>query len=322
MRSGHPCDRVAFVCSEFKALAYRLKLIYNIIMRTTESELRRLYVEERKTTYEIGDIYGVSRVSVTRWLRKCGIQLRPGSNGLKNRGIEEPTKGHLFELVHIQHLSYEQIASMYGVDFSAVPHWLKRHDIKLPLVWTTRRKGKQTSIDPDEVRGMVESGIPLADIASHYSVSKWMISSVCDSNGIAKRPDGFNGGVRYDGPNGLKVRSTYELRVAEWLSLNAVSFIYEPRLPFNRRLRADFIANGWYIEVWGVQGSKAYTEKRERKRKAYKANQLPLIQITPRHIASGSFSRRLEKCLVSPSVQGLLEFHGGGQDSNDGLALL
>lgn len=265
--------------------------------------VRRLYETERLTTRQIGSQFGVSKTEVLRWLKFYSIPRRAVSRGLLNRGIKEPTKEELIHLIHVEHKSYREIAVMYGVNFATIPLWLKKHQIKLPTVWGTRRKGAQVILPTqDELRKMyLEDGIILDDIATKHNVTRSVIARLCKEFGILLRPDGFNGGIRFTCDDGHLVRSTYEQKVDNWLYEHGISHEYEPRLPFDRRWYADFLANGWYIEIWGVNGSKDYTQRKARKLALYNTHQIPLIQLSidsfqPRR--KGSWKRRLTRCLI------------------------
>jgi IS30 family transposase len=51
-------------------------------------ELRRLYVDEMRTTIEVGAAFGVNHGTAARWIREAGIPLRPRGVG---RGKGERT---------------------------------------------------------------------------------------------------------------------------------------------------------------------------------------------------------------------------------------
>ncbi|MGH2478516.1 MAG: hypothetical protein ACRDHW_02525, partial [Ktedonobacteraceae bacterium] len=96
---------------------------------------------------------------------------------------------------------------------------------------------------------------------------------------------------------------TYEQRIDDWLHEHGIPHRYEPRLPFDNRSKADFFANGWYIEIWGVAQNKIYTERRKRKIRGYNLHHLPLIEIDLHHFDSKRnflWIRRLKKVLVPP----------------------
>ncbi|SRR6266568_946333 len=268
----------------------------------------RLYETERLTTRHIGKMFGVSKTEVLRWLKFYNIPCRAAGRGLLNRGIKEPTKEELIRFVHEEHRSYREIGEMYSVSFAAVEHWLERHHIECPTVWETRRKGV-LFIYPsqEELHQMyIEKGMTLAQIAAVYDVSQSPIKDLCKKFGIPLRPDGFNGGVRFLCNDGHLVRSTYEQKVDNWLYEHDIPHEYEPRLPCDRRYDADFLANGWYIEVWGVNGSKEYAQRKARKISLYCTHQIPLIQLSidsfqPRR--KGYWKRCLARCLTSKSSQ-------------------
>lgn len=52
--------------------------------------------------------------------------------------------------------------------------------------------------------------------------------------------------------NGHFVRSGYEFLVSKWLISHGISYEYEPQLKFNKRMKADFLAKGIFIEIWGL----------------------------------------------------------------------
>lgn len=265
--------------------------------------VRRLYETERLTTRQIGSMFGVSKTEVLRWLQFYNISRRAANSGLLNRGLPEPTKEDLERLVHQEHKGYRYIAQIYGVDMAAVPQWLKKHQIERPTVWDTRRKGV-TVVYPtqEELRQMyIEEGMTLAQIAAQVGVSQTPIARLCQEFGIPLRPDGFNGGIRFGCEDGHLVRSTYEQKVDNWLYENGIAHEYEPRLPFDRRWYADFLANGWYIEIWGVHNSKDYAQRKSRKISLYRAHQTPLIQLSidsfqPRR--KDSWKKKLARCLT------------------------
>lgn len=268
-------------------------------------KLKALYLDQQLSTRAIAAIYGVSKHPVEHWLHDYGIPTRPSGRGLEHQGVAPPSKEELYRLVHIEHKSYKQIAARYGVDYTAIPHWLTKHDIPRPNGWDTRRKGNIPQL-PDEptLRHLyLEQEMSTSRIGSLYEVCGETIASLCRSYGISVRNSGFNGGQRFECLDGHLVRSVYEQRVDDWLYQHGISHVYEPVLPFDRRSRADFLANGWYIEVWGVVGSARYKARRARKHRLYIEHNIPIIEI-PAHAFDAKrnrmWERRLKQCLTNP----------------------
>lgn len=209
--------------------------------------LEYLYCDWRLTTGQIASHFHVSNTTVGKWLRHHGIKRRRAGIGLISRGIEPPTNEQLHTMIHVERLTYREVADRFGVDQSAVQYWLDRRGIDRPKV------------------------------------------------------EGWQGGAPYQAPNGQMVRSSYEKAVAEWLHNNSLDFVYEPPLPFAGR--ADFLANGWYIEVWGVINSATYKARKEVKQNLYKAHGLPLIELPARSFdkkRGDPWKRRLAPCLFPP----------------------
>lgn len=283
--------------------------------KPTKEVLRDLYIAQRMTTRQIATHLDFAPTSIKNWLREYKIERRPSNNGLIARGIPEPTKEELENLVHIQHLSYDEIAGMFHVDRTAVPYWLKKHGISRPKTWDTIRKGNTPTLPTEQdLRDLYGNGTSLVTIGKMYGVSATPIRDLCTKFNITIRPDGFNGGRRYECEDGHLVRSVYEQRVDNWLYQHGIKHSIEPRLPFNKHCKADFFANGWYIEIWGVIQNKDYTERRKRKIKGYQSHNLPLIEIevhnfVKRQTMSDQWTRKLQKVLEPPFIAAtLLDF--------------
>jgi transposase len=255
--------------------------------------LVELYLNQQLTTREIGKRINASQGTVQNWLRFYGIPLR----GPGGRCTTKPARADLERLIHDEHRSYKEIGGRYGLDASAIYHWVKRYGIKPPTRSDTVTKGHSSSVTPAALRALyTEQELTTAEIANKFSVSPGIIQSRLRAFGIPTRPEGFGGLTLCS--DGHKVRSSYERRVCEWLTEHGIEHEYEPRLSFDRRSKADFLARGCYIEVWGVYGNEKYKERKARKVAGYKASGLPLLQISYFMFFAqkrGAWTRRLER---------------------------
>lgn len=268
--------------------------------RPTAEELRELYLVQRKTTREIGTRYGVRHTSVRRWLKHHGIETRPAGRGLANRGTAAPAAEELHRLVHVEHLSYRDIGDRYGVDHTAVPVWLDQYGIAKPGVWDTRRRGAVVALPSAvDLRRRYEAGESLRTLIRGTGVSESTLADVMRSAGIEIRDNGWNGGRRFACTDGHPARSVYEQRVDDWLAAHGYAHEIEPRLPFDRRCRADFLVGSLYIEVWGVTNLPSYTARRQRKTRLYAQHGLPLIGLPVHAFGRGTWARRLADGLTA-----------------------
>ena len=270
----------------------------NKVEMPPENELRLLYENQKLTTKQIAKRFNVSSTTAKKWLQTYGIETRPPGTGLASRGATQPTAKQLHRMIHIERLTYEQIAAQYGVDFTAVYHWVVKHDIDRPETWFERHS------KPDTLAAMrldYEAGAPLEEIGGRYgNVAGSTVSNLFRSHNIPIRKGGWDGGKRFVCDDGHEVRSTYEQRVDNWLYKHGIEHTYEPQLPFSPTHKADFAANGWYIEVWGVTDSPTYKERKERKIDLYHAHLCPLIEIPQYAFFKASnnlWMRRLQQCL-------------------------
>ena len=255
--------------------------------RPNPTELRRLYLDERMPAQRIADMAGVEKITALRWLKAAGIERRP-ARGLANRGVTEPTAEELRDLVHVQHLSYREIAERFGVDFTAVPYWLDRHDIPKPTVWGTRRNGvPMPRPSDDDLRRMLAEGNSLRSIARELGVASGTVGDWARQAGGSVHRGGWRGDARIVCADGHEARSIYEKRVDDWLHAHGIEHEIEPRYPWDARYRADFRARGVFVEVWGVTNKPCYLERKRMKIRRCEEAGLPLIGIDHWQFAQG-----------------------------------
>ncbi len=274
--------------------------------RPSAEVLRSLYEDERMTTRQLAARFGVSHMSIKRWLHRDGTSVRPPGKGLVHRGLAPLSRHELNELVHVRHLSYREIGERYGVSGAAVMQWLKQHGIRRPTLWETRRRGVVPVLPTAEElhRLYVDDGLSTRAIGQGYGVSDGVIASLCRHHGIPVRQNGYCGGRRLLCVDGHTVRSSYEQRVDDWLTAHGVAHECEPHMPFDRRGRADFLANGWYIEIWGMETSARYRARRDHKLNLYRAHETPLIELDETAFATGDWEGQLAKVLTPILPQG------------------
>ena len=230
-------------------------------MKPNKETLQELYLSQRLTTRTIGAQFGVSKTQVLRWLRADEVERRCIGRGLESRGVVAPTADELHQMIHVEHLGYEGVAKRYGVDSTAVYHWLNKHGITRPTPEETRFKGKPKAVNVVKLVEMYQAGASTRQLANQFGVGPKRITSELLNAGCALRLGGFKGGIRYACNDGHQVLSVYEKRVDDWLHFHGFAHECEPRLPFNRRAKADFLVGDVYIEIWGVVGSSVYAER-------------------------------------------------------------
>lgn len=95
--------------------------------------------------------------------------------------------------------------------------------------------------------------------------------------------------------NGIKCRSTYELKLAQVLESYNISFknevLYKNVISnFKRKYRFDFVIElnnqKYYIELFGIEGNELYEKRKQEKIRICKENNIPLIQLYQRDIYS------------------------------------
>src|SRR5260221_73620 len=256
-----------------------------IIKVPERKALQELYEAQHLTTRQIGKLYGVSKETCTRWLRSYGMEMRLPGRGLVAQGNRQPTRDELVQWLHEENRSYQEIADMFEPTPQAVTYWLEKYDIPhktAEMIRTSRwYKGREQPQMPtkEEFLHLYEQGLSVERIASDLNIPVDMMFYFCKKQGIERRLNGWKGGQRFTCQDGHLVLSVFEQRVDNWLYEHGIEHIVEPPLPFDRRYRSDFLANGYYIEIWGVKKSPGYNQRKLHKLAQYKEHNLPLIEI-------------------------------------------
>jgi len=92
--------------------------------------LRREYVDERASTYEIGKNLGISRKTAYRWLKEDGIEIRDLSKINLPDGFTKPLKKELRRMYVDKRMSTTDIAKKLGVSHTTIRKWLGNYSIK------------------------------------------------------------------------------------------------------------------------------------------------------------------------------------------------
>lgn len=282
------------------------------VPKPTRDELCDLYSGQGLTTSAVGKRLGVSNTCVCAWLRSYGIPRRASGTGLAARGKVPPTEAELQRLIHVEHRSYEDIGAFYGVDFTAINYWRRKYGIPRRVInGGNGITGKVLPIAED-LRAIYDTGVSIPELANRYGLTTQIMNRLFRKFGIPMRENGWDGGKRILCNDGHRVRSVYEQRVCEWLTENRIAHTYEPRLPFDTRYRADFLANGWFIEIWGVKQNPRYEHRRKAKCNLYSLHQILLIELQAHAFnadQNGLWYRRLVTVLEKPCQMSFQNLH-------------
>jgi len=244
-------------------------------MIPTREELCELYTNQRLTSRQIAEIFNTNKTYVLRWLKNYNIQTRLSHTGF-DIDVKRPSKEELYKFVHVQFLSLSEIGSMYNVDRTAVHYWLKKYNIPAKPQYLNRSNIPSKN---DLIELYLNSNMSSEQIGAKFNLPRKVITNLLAKYEIEIRPSGFTG-RRFACKHGHDVQSSYELAVDNWLFENNIDHEYEPLITSNRRLKADFYANGLYIEVWGISKSPKYAARKQEKIALYKELNLELLEIS------------------------------------------
>lgn len=300
--------------------------------RPDESVLRDLYEVQGMKAADIGKMYDVAGNTVVTWMKLYGIP-RQRVNMRKKADKLIISESDIKRLYVNQGLSISEAGRQLGVRHGTVARYMVRYGIpirqRMPqvkknsreyvILYRTKEFGVKTprprekakedrrDFDACEARSLYESGLSLHEVGERFGLDKTTIGHRLKNLGVEIRPGGFGGG-EYFAKNGLPVRSSYEMRVANWMIDHNITFEYEPKYPSHPMLRADFLANGWYVEIWGVQGNEAYRQRKTKKIELCRSYDLPLIQFNYTHFAPRAqhiLEAKLNQILEAPAAPGM-----------------
>lgn len=251
----------------------------NKIEQTIEKvyELKRLYLDEKKTTREIGDVFGTSKHTIEIAMERLGIKRRQ----TRTKGTK-PSREFLKHAIFEDNRSLSDIAKELGCDAGSIKLWAKEYGIVIPVFnnWSQRNKQRGYKRPSKKVLNDLYNiqGYSLRNIADEFGVSRQAISDAFKHHKIELNYSGWNQS-RLTCKDGHIVKSLYEQRVDDWLFDHGFDHEYEPVLPFSNRGHSDFLVGDTYIEIFGVSDSKIYEERKKQKTELYKNHGCKLIAI-------------------------------------------
>lgn len=260
-------------------------------------DLSRLYYEERLTTRQIGKLFGTSKHPVEDAMQQLGFERRK----TKTKGIK-PSREFLQKAIFEDARSLMDIANELNCDPGAVKFWANEYRIEVPKMDTWSQRNKQRGYERPSRNTLEnlyhEQKFSLSAIAEMFGVSRQAIKDAFTEYGIELRTSGWR--KSFMCKDSHLVKSSYERRVDDWLFENGINHEYEPVLPFGN-MKADFLAKGIYIEIFGVIHNSRYSERKARKIECYRSHGLHLVIINYWDFTSQNKDRWIRK------LQSLLE---------------
>lgn len=95
--------------------------------RPTDDDLYIYYILEARTQQDIAEMFGVSRVAVSRWVHKAGLK----------KQTELPD--NLEALYITKNMTQDELAEYYDVEPSLIRSWIRRAGLR-KVSYTTRGK--------------------------------------------------------------------------------------------------------------------------------------------------------------------------------------
>jgi len=153
-----------------------------------KEDLERMYLGEWMNAYEIAEKLGVSRTTVTHWLKLYKILIRTPSESKLKKGVVKPTKEDLERMYLKENMSTYEIGEYIGVGGCAVGKWLKKYGI--PIRTTSESMLKKGVVKPTKEvleRMYLEEWMNPKEIGDKIGVDKGSIRNWLISYGIPMR---------------------------------------------------------------------------------------------------------------------------------------
>lgn len=108
-------------CTQQENVIHAIKIGLKQKFYIPKSKLKQLYINERKSMKEIGDMYGVSNTVIADRLKEYDIEIRTISQAKNEYGL---TKEII--LSELKNKSQTQLAKEIGCDQSLISHYVRR----------------------------------------------------------------------------------------------------------------------------------------------------------------------------------------------------
>ena len=97
--------------------------------KPSREELKKMYVDERISTYKIGKKVGVSHKTVNNWLIENEIEMRDLSEAKLPEGFTKPSREELERMYIDEGMSTTKIAKILDISDGSVGNWLREYKI-------------------------------------------------------------------------------------------------------------------------------------------------------------------------------------------------
>jgi len=272
------------------------------VVKPSNTQLRRWYIDEGKSTYEIGKIVGVNWATALNWLKEASIPIRQDYYEMHGYDFVKPSRDQLRKWYVDDKKSTIEIAEIVGVSWGTVSNWLKEAGVQIRNQTEAKfvQYGKEIEKPPDERlrKWYINEKRSAAEISTIVDVDKTTILNWLARAGIARREVLYGYKEWLQCADGHKVKSGYERRVDDWLYFNGIAHDYGKELPGARKYKCDFGVGDWHIEVWGLAGIDFYDKKTEEKIAYYEKHGLKCIDIFPDDFGkTNNWMKKLEPLL-------------------------
>lgn len=247
------------------------------------AELRCLYAEKERPLKEIAAHFGVCVAAICNWLKWAGIPKR--GHSLPKVDVD---KAELERLYVTEGLDGHEVARRLGVSSDVLYDRLHRFGIPI-------RRSKDLPSEEELRQLYIVEGLNMRDIGKSLGIAKERIGERIRQLGIPVRKYPYSGKV-CEAEDGHMVRSSFELRVDNWLSRHGLTHEYEPSMPWGGS--ADFLVGDTYIEIWGLTDKEWYRARMSDKRRMYEKHNFRLVEVDNKDFATGKWEAILRAAFL------------------------
>ena len=149
-------------------------------VKPTKEQLNEMYVSQRLSTLSIAAKLKISDVTVTSWLKKYNIPIRPAGERRFPAGFVKPAKEQLEILYYGEGLSLDSIGDKFGVSNSVIKRLM--HNYKIPIkkgkrkenfVWPTKQQLAQWYFADELTLLQIGRKVGVTSVAVKYWFDKY-----------------------------------------------------------------------------------------------------------------------------------------------------
>lgn len=170
---------------------YYTKIRKRKFKKPTHEQLRKWYLEEKRSSLYIAKLVGATKYTILTWLKKAGVKTRKSDYDAHGYTFKKPTKAQLQKWYCEELKGTVEIARMVDVDPASIRNWMieygisRRSQVQSKFALKGRLVEEPTQDELDRLYNIEKK--TTVEIAKIYSVSDITVGRWLEKAGIKRR---------------------------------------------------------------------------------------------------------------------------------------